>query len=197
MASSKVITYASNVEFRIESVDMSKNNVVGNFAYPEGFPGYKGVVKYLQNCFLTIAFTKTPSIIFPDLLREFWCIAVVTKLDVTKEATIQFTVFNGKKTLTLNYKTFVKAAGLDYDANYVALPKEEEVKALLLTLESHDKLHPEVAPGTLLAKAPIVKTWFPAPWRILMTFFIQVLGGEQILYGAIEPKSINDSVQSP
>ena len=31
----------------------------------------------------------------------------------------------------------------------------------------------------LLAKAPIIKIWFPAPWRILMSFVIQVLGGNK------------------
>ena len=38
MDSSKVIKYAPNVDFQMESVDLTKNNVVGNFAYPEGFP---------------------------------------------------------------------------------------------------------------------------------------------------------------
>lgn len=57
MPSSKVDPYAPNVEFQIESVDMAKNNVVGNFAYPKTFPAYTDVVKYLQNCFLATAFT--------------------------------------------------------------------------------------------------------------------------------------------
>ena len=150
---------------------------MGNFAYPEGFPAYRDVVKYLENYFLTTAFKKTPPVIYHDFLREFWCTAVVTKPDVAKETIIQFSVFNGKKNLTLNYKTFLKATGLDYTKNFAPLPLEDEVKALLLELGPFDRHHPEMAPGDLLAKAPIVKTWFPAPWRILMTFVIQVLGG--------------------
>lgn len=114
MASSKAITYSPNEEFHIEGVDLTKNNVVGNFSYPEGFPEYREVVKYLQNCFLTTAFTKPPSIIYHDYLREFWCTAVVDNLDAPKNATIRFSVENGTKSLTLNYKTFVKATGLDY-----------------------------------------------------------------------------------
>jgi hypothetical protein len=47
MASSKVIKYAPNVDFQMEIVDLTKNNVVGNFAYPEGFPEYRDVVKFL------------------------------------------------------------------------------------------------------------------------------------------------------
>ena len=123
MATSKAITYAPNVKFQMESVDLTKNNVVGNFAYPEGFPAYRDVVKYLENCFLTTAFKKTPPIIYHDFLREFWCTAVVTKPDVAKEATIQFSVFNGKKNLTLNYKTFLKATSLDYTENFAPCQK--------------------------------------------------------------------------
>ena len=102
MASSKVIKYAPNVDFQLESVDLTKNNVVGNFAYPEGFPEYRDVVKFLQNCFLTTTFTKTPSVIYHDYLREFWCTAVVENPDAPKEAKIRFSVKNGTKFLTLN-----------------------------------------------------------------------------------------------
>ena len=60
MASSKAMTYATNVDFTLEGVDLTKNNVVGNFSYPQKFHAYKNVMKYLQNCFLAKAFTKTP-----------------------------------------------------------------------------------------------------------------------------------------
>ena len=60
MASSKAVTYAPNVEFQIEGVDLTKNNVVRNFSFPEGFPEYREVVKFLQNYFLTTEFTITP-----------------------------------------------------------------------------------------------------------------------------------------
>jgi hypothetical protein len=66
MAFSKAVTYAPNVEFQIEGVDLPKINVVGNFSYPEGFPEYREVVKYIQNCFLTTAFINPPSIIYHD-----------------------------------------------------------------------------------------------------------------------------------
>ena len=163
MASSRVIQYAPNVDFQVESVDLTKNNVVGNFAYPQGFPEYRDVVKYLQSCFLTTKFTKTPSVIYHDYLREFWCTAVVGNPDAPKEAKIRFSIKNGTKFLTLNYKTFVKAIGLDYAETFTAQPTEEDVRAILLELGPYDKNHPEVTPGALLSKAPIIKTWFPAP----------------------------------
>ena len=179
MASSKVIKYAPNVDFQMESVDLTKNNVVGNFAYPAGYPEYRDVVKFLQNCFLTTSFTKTPSVIYHDYLREFWCTAVVENPDAPKEAKIKFTVKNGTKSLILDYKTFVKATGLNYTQTFIAPPSDKDVKEVLLELGPYDKNHPEVTPGSLLSKAPIIKTWFPAPWRILMTFVIQVLWGNK------------------
>lgn len=112
-------------------------------------------------------------------MREFWCTAVVTNPDAPKEATIRFSVKNGTKFLTLNYKTFVKATGLDFAETFAKPPTEEEVRELLLTLGPYDKNHPDVSPGALLSRAPIIKMWFPAPWRILMTFVIQVLGGNK------------------
>ena len=102
MATSKAITYIPNVKFKLESLDMTKNNDVWNFAYPENFPIYKDMVKYLQNCFLSTTFNKTPSVIYNDYLRDFWCTAVVTNPDVTKDSIINFTVKNGRKTLSFD-----------------------------------------------------------------------------------------------
>ena len=136
-------------------------------------------------------------------MREFWCTAVVENPDAPKEAKIRFSVKNRTKFLTLDYKTFVKATGLDYAETFVAQPTEEDVRQLLLELGPYDKHHPVVTPGALLSKAHIIKTWFPAPWRILMTFIIQVLGGNKssteqlnttqsmIVYCLIEGKKID------
>ncbi|GJV95492.1 hypothetical protein Tco_1547069 [Tanacetum coccineum] len=69
-----------------------------------------------MNCPLAEAFTKTPSVLNENFLREFWCTAI--SYDPTppandseerplKEYKIKFTVMNGKKPLTLDFKTFV------------------------------------------------------------------------------------------
>ena len=100
---------------------------------------------------------------------------MVENPDAPKGAKIKFSVKNGTKFLTLDYKTFVKATGLDYTKTFTAQPSEKDVKEVLLELGPYDKIHPEVTPGALLSKTPIIKTWFPAPWRIIMTFVIQVL----------------------
>ena len=160
MASSNAITTAPNVSFTMEGVDLTKNNVVGNFHYPQQYAGYKDVVKYLQNCFLATAFTTTPEVIYNDYLREFWCTATATSPKDTKESIITFTVMNGTKTLSLNYKTFINATGLNFVENFEANPTDQEIKAEMLFLGPHDVRRPGESPEALLAKAPLVKTWF-------------------------------------
>ncbi|GKF24750.1 hypothetical protein Tco_0077072 [Tanacetum coccineum] len=76
-----------------------------------------------MNCPLDEDFTKIPSVVYQNLLREFWCTAIAThpnpptddfEVRPLKEYKIKFSVMNGKKPLTLDYKTFVESTGLDY-----------------------------------------------------------------------------------
>ncbi|GJW22880.1 hypothetical protein Tco_0033502 [Tanacetum coccineum] len=86
-----------------------------------------------------------------------------------KESNIKFIVKNGKMSLILDYKTFCQMTSLEYNnGNYVAHPSIEEVKAELTKINTHD---------ILLHMTPLLKVSFPAAWRILMTFVIEVLGG--------------------
>ncbi|GJX95262.1 retrovirus-related pol polyprotein from transposon TNT 1-94 [Tanacetum coccineum] len=86
-----------------------------------------------------------------------------------KESNIKFIVENGKTPLILDYKTFCQTTGLEYNnGNYVAHPFIKEVKAELAKIDTHD---------VLLHMTPLLKVSFPAAWRILMTFVIEVLGG--------------------
>ncbi|GJY03105.1 hypothetical protein Tco_0361257 [Tanacetum coccineum] len=76
---------------------------------------------------------------------------------------------NGKKPLTLDFNTFTTSTGLDYNNGaYVAHPSPEVVKAELAKI---------VTNPSYLDKTPILKNSFPVAWRILLTFMIQVLGG--------------------
>nr|GEX05424.1 hypothetical protein [Tanacetum cinerariifolium] len=85
-----------------------------------------------MNCPLAEAFTKTPSVVYQNLFREFWCTAVATHPNPStnysevcplKKYKIKFSVMNGKKSLTLDYKTFVESTGLDYaKGTYVSHP---------------------------------------------------------------------------
>ncbi|GKG33875.1 hypothetical protein Tco_0434034, partial [Tanacetum coccineum] len=81
---------------------------------------------------------KTPSVVYQNLLREFWCTAVAThpnsptddsKVRPLKEYKIKFSVMNGKKPLTLDYKTFVESTRVDYaKGTYVSHPSLEAVE---------------------------------------------------------------------
>ncbi|GJY13299.1 hypothetical protein Tco_0382608 [Tanacetum coccineum] len=179
MATSQEIIYAPQCgDMIVESVQFKSNNFAGNFSYPQSVPAYKNICKYLRNCFLAEAFSQTPSVLYQNYLREFWCSAEVvhptpqdedSEARPLKESNIKFTMKNGKTSLLLDYQTFCQTTGLKYNnRNYVEHPSTEEVKAELAKIATHD---------VLVHKTPLLKASFPAAWRILMTFAIQVLGG--------------------
>ncbi|GKD83252.1 hypothetical protein Tco_1350091, partial [Tanacetum coccineum] len=86
-----------------------------------------------------------------------------------KEYIINFTVMNGKKPLTIGFKTFYESTGLDYNkGTYVSHPSPKDVKAKLARITTDE---------VLINRNPILKTAFPTAWKILFTFVIQVLGG--------------------
>ncbi|GJS37813.1 hypothetical protein Tco_0536195 [Tanacetum coccineum] len=124
MASNQAIKYAPECgDLTMESLTIHNNNVVGVFNYPETALAYHEICKYLMNFPLAGAFTKTPSVVYQNLLREFWCTAVATHLNLPtddsevrplKEYTIKFSVMNGKMPLTLEFKTFMESTGVDY-----------------------------------------------------------------------------------
>ncbi|GJT28321.1 hypothetical protein Tco_0908596 [Tanacetum coccineum] len=44
--------------------------------YPQSAPAYKEICKFFMNCPLAEAVTRTPSVIYQNFLRKFWCIAI-------------------------------------------------------------------------------------------------------------------------
>ncbi|GJW82828.1 hypothetical protein Tco_0155973 [Tanacetum coccineum] len=148
------------------------------FSYPKTSPAYHEICKYLMNCPLAEAFTKTPSMVYQNLLREFWCTVVAThpnpptddfEVHPLKEYTIKFSVMNSKKPLTLDFNTFIESTGLNYAKDaYVSHPSPKVVK---------DELAKTIDNLILLNRTPNLKTAFPMAWGILLTFVIQVLGG--------------------
>ncbi|GJR60514.1 hypothetical protein Tco_1502676 [Tanacetum coccineum] len=142
MASNQAIKYAPQCgDLAVESLVFQTNNVVGNFNYPPTVPAYKTICKFLMNFPLKTAFTKCPSVLYQNFLREFWCTIIAydpnlstdeKKPRLLKEFLIKFTVMNGKKPLTLNFNTFTTSTSLDYNNGaYVAYPSLEVVKAKL------------------------------------------------------------------
>ncbi|GJV54045.1 hypothetical protein Tco_1449786 [Tanacetum coccineum] len=122
MAATKAIKYAPQCgDLTVESVVFHKNNFVDNFKYPQSAPAYKPICKFLMNCPLAEAFTKTPKVLYPNLLKEFWCTAIAYEPNVLadnfearplKEYKIKFSVTNGIKPLTLDFKTFIESTAL-------------------------------------------------------------------------------------
>ena len=160
-------------EQTIDHVSFSPNNLVGNFAYPKEIPAYKPIVKYLYKCPLKRAFVASPETQYTNLLKEFWCTTHVTHPNPKtissksmRDSLIHFTSHNGTKSLTLDFATFVDTTGLDYNKEgYTALPDNSVVKEGLRKLEDNP---------SSLDQAPVQKKSFPAAWKILITFVIQV-----------------------
>nr|GEV45064.1 hypothetical protein [Tanacetum cinerariifolium] len=93
---------------------------------------------------------ESTSVLYQNYLREFWYTAVVedpnpseddSEARLLKELIIHFTVKNGKKSLTIDFKTFVESIGLDYNqGTYVAHPSLEVAKAELAKIATTEAL---------------------------------------------------------
>ncbi|GJZ82248.1 hypothetical protein Tco_0647421 [Tanacetum coccineum] len=179
MAANQEIEYAPQCgNLTIEFVVFHSNNFVGNFNYPQSAPTYKQIYKFLMNCPLAGAFTKTPSVLYQNFFREFWCTTIAYDPNLLsnnfearplKEYKIKFTVMNGNNPLTLDFKTFVETTSLDYNqGTYVSHPSLEAVKAELTKIATNEGL---------INKTRVLKIVFPMAWRILFTFVVQILSG--------------------
>ncbi|GJU29509.1 hypothetical protein Tco_1173098 [Tanacetum coccineum] len=131
MVATQAIKYALKCDdMTVKSVQFQSNNFVGNFSYPKSAPAYKNIFKFFINCFLAEAFMKTPTLLYQNYLREFWCTAVVENPNLPED---------DSKPLTLDFKTFCESTWLDYNkgdydynkGDYVAHPSPEVVKAEL------------------------------------------------------------------
>ncbi|GJV29052.1 hypothetical protein Tco_1385500 [Tanacetum coccineum] len=127
-----------------------------------------------MNCSLAEDFTKTPSLLYQNYLREFWCTVMASDLNPPidsskarpyREFIIKFTVKNGQNPLTLDYKTFCESTGLDYNNDqYVDHPSTEVLKIDMSKIATN---------AALVQKTTILKISFPVAWRILLTFVVQ------------------------
>ncbi|GJV50629.1 hypothetical protein Tco_1446370 [Tanacetum coccineum] len=136
MAEQQTITYAPQWNNMIvDDVVFQTNNVVGNFNYPSNVPAYKPIMKFLLNFPLNKAFTNCPLVVYQNFLREFWSTAVTfdpfpstyePEKCPLREFLNKFSVLNGQRPLTLDFKTFCSTIGLDYNnGKYVAHPAPE------------------------------------------------------------------------
>ncbi|GKB87699.1 hypothetical protein Tco_0959971, partial [Tanacetum coccineum] len=142
MAKQQTIKYAPQWNnMTMDNLTFQTNNVMGNFNYPPNMPAYKPIMKFLLNCPSKKAFTNCPSVVYQNFLREFWSTAVAydpspltdkTEQRPLREFLIKFSVLNGQRPLTLDFKTFCSSTSLDYNnGKYVAHPTPEAVKKKL------------------------------------------------------------------
>ncbi|GKD00225.1 hypothetical protein Tco_1170499, partial [Tanacetum coccineum] len=92
---------------------------------------------------------------------EFWCTTISydpslpadeTQSRPLKEYLIKFLVMNGKKPLTLDFKTFTTSTDLDYNnGEYVGHPSPEAVKAEIANILTNP---------SYLDKTPVLKNSF-------------------------------------
>ncbi|GJV51891.1 hypothetical protein Tco_1447632 [Tanacetum coccineum] len=136
MAEQQTITYSPQWNnMTVDDVVFQTNNVVGNFNYPPNVPAYKPIMKFLLNYPLNKAFTNCPSVVYQNFLMEFWSTVVAFDPFLStdkpekrplKEFLIKFSILNGQRPLTLDFKTFCSKTGLDYNnGKYVAHPSPE------------------------------------------------------------------------
>nr|GEV21357.1 hypothetical protein [Tanacetum cinerariifolium] len=103
-----------------------------------------------MNFLLAKDFTKTHEVLYPNLLKEFWCTAIPydpnppvdnSEDHPPKEYKINILVMNSKKPLTLDFKTFTKSIGLDYNkGTYVSYPSPKAEKAELAKIVTNKVL---------------------------------------------------------
>ncbi|GJS42948.1 hypothetical protein Tco_0567991 [Tanacetum coccineum] len=118
--------------------------------YPQTAPTYKDICKFLMNCPLAKAFTKTHSVVYQNFLKVFWCTAIAydpnlpindSKAHPLNEYLIKFSVMNNKKPLILDFKTFVESTGLYYaKCTYVSYPSPKAVKMIAYCLITGTKV---------------------------------------------------------
>ncbi|GJY77639.1 retrovirus-related pol polyprotein from transposon TNT 1-94 [Tanacetum coccineum] len=109
---------------------------------------------------LGMAFTKSPSVLYQNLLRELWCTAIAydpnppTDDSVARplsEFLIKFLVMNGQS-FTFDFNIFQSSIGLDYNkGKYVAHPTPETVKTELGKIATN---------ASYLDKTPVLKNSF-------------------------------------
>nr|GEU39223.1 hypothetical protein [Tanacetum cinerariifolium] len=139
MAEQQTIKYVPQWNnMTVDNVIFQSNNVLGNFNYPPNVPTYKPIMIFLRKCPLYKAFTNCPSVVYQNFLKEFWSTTVAfdpfpstdkPEKRPLKEFLIKFSVSNGKRPLTLDFKTFCSSTGLDYNNDkYVDHPTPEDKK---------------------------------------------------------------------
>nr|GEV70195.1 hypothetical protein [Tanacetum cinerariifolium] len=119
------------------------------------------------------ALTIQPSAMYAKYLKEFWYTAKVENNIIT------FLLSHVEKPLSFNHDLFSSVIGLDYAKKFESLPSHEDVKEGLPTLGLTDEKSPNLSSVALSQSSSIRITYFSPTWKILMTYIVKCLGGNQ------------------
>ncbi|GJZ22614.1 hypothetical protein Tco_0559653 [Tanacetum coccineum] len=119
------------------------------------------------------ALTIQPSAMYAEYLKDFWYSAKVENNIIT------FSLSHIEKPLSFNRDLFSSVIRLDYTMEFAPLPTHEEVKEGLGTLGLTDEKRPNMTSVSLAQTSPIRIRYFFPTWKILMTYIIKCLGGNQ------------------
>ncbi|GJT44018.1 retrovirus-related pol polyprotein from transposon TNT 1-94 [Tanacetum coccineum] len=129
--------------------------------------------KHIDISCISKALTIQPSAMYTEYLKDFWYSAKV------KDNAITFSLSHKEKPLTFDRDLFSFVIGLDYTKKFAPLPTHEEVKEGLGTLGILDEKRPNMTSVSLAQSSPIRIRYFSPTWKILMTYIVKCLGGNQ------------------
>nr|GFB46174.1 hypothetical protein [Tanacetum cinerariifolium] len=120
-----------------------------------------------MTCPLAEAFTKSPLVVYQNLLKEFWCTAIAyhpnlptddSEICPLKEYLIKFSAMSDRKPLTLDFKTLIESTRLDYaKGKYASHPSTEEVMSELAKIVDNLILLDRTPEVTLKPRGPVTR----------------------------------------
>ncbi|GJS01069.1 retrovirus-related pol polyprotein from transposon TNT 1-94 [Tanacetum coccineum] len=120
-----------------------------------------------------LALVIQPSAIYNKYLRDFWYSAKVVDNSIT------FSLSNVERSLSFDSDTFASVIGLEYLKEYISLPDHEAVKDVIATLRLSYGNYLDLSSKDLAHSTPLRLRYFSPTWKVLMTYLVKCLGGNQ------------------
>ncbi|GKE80494.1 hypothetical protein Tco_1550494, partial [Tanacetum coccineum] len=158
---------------------MASNQAIN---YPETAPAYHEICKYLMNCPLAKDFTKIPSVVYQNLLMEFWCTAIAT---YPNPPTDDFEVLGG------NYSSSKQVNFIQQLIAYCLLiGTKVDIGEIIYMLLGLDYTHDESfgSSPTILSNSNFSKDLFKVTPIELMAFMVVVNNHEH----SVSPLPVNN-----
>ncbi|GKE75060.1 hypothetical protein Tco_1537101, partial [Tanacetum coccineum] len=159
---------------RTKHIDIRNISFNNNVALLESkYPEYKDMLQFLSHCCISKALVIQPSTVYNKYLRDFWFFTEVV------DNTISLSLSHVEKPLSFNRDIFASVIGLEYSKEYVSLPDHEAVKDAIATLGLSNDKESEASSKYLAHSSPLRLRYFSRTWKVLMTYLVKCLGGNQ------------------